>query len=842
MTADYSRLKAIPLFASLKEEDLAYISSILKLVPYPAGQKIVWQGDEGETFYIVDTGQVRVIRKDESGAEAVVRFLGPGQFFGETALLYDELRNATVETVVNTTLWYIEKDDFAAMVARLPSVRKQLEATAGGRRSKEMGLGRFDWQLSDEVVVWMAHRNVIPLIFESLGGLIVGFGIAAALAVLALLRIPSMDLPPAGRLLLGLGAAVMFSLTLVWYIYDWTNDYLVLTNRRILHLKRYGFLREVRNEVPIQAVQNVVTSHKGFLDAILGLSDITIETFGGKFKFTHVPGAEHLKERILDQLVQAEDFDLSRYRKVYNTLVSYSDAVETSHLFETLSTLLSYNSLSDLTGAVNAVSGLTQRDPRIEPHMVVTLAQLGNVGAEIATCQVATSHANRFASLARAASMLDNLDRYVRDEVMPPDQAIVQRISRQWWRIISEASTQMGFSKESGPVANPYVVGNPVIGNTFVGREDVLRRLEELWAKEGQSPSVVLYGHRRMGKSSILHNLGARFGASTVIVDFNLQRTGLVASTGELLHNLALALYDSLPQASERGLAELDESQFTAHNPYTAFDRFLKQLDRVRARRRFIVAVDEFELIEAKIAEGQLEPHLLDFWRGVIQTYPWLIMAFAGLHTLQEMTRDYWHPLYGSVTAIPVSFLGPEAARRLITQPSPDFPLDYDADAIERIIALTHGQPYLVQLAGHALVTRFNRQMFEDTSLAFPASFPVEFSRERRFTLADVEAVIAAQEFFRDGDAYFTGVWVQAERSEPPGQTAVLRALAQLVTNDDGRRTNVEEIARVAGCAPEVVQRALETLARHDVVTQENGRWRFTVELMRRWVAQKAET
>ena len=76
MSVDYSRLNAIPLFASLKEEDLAYINSILKLVPYPAGQVVVRQGDEGETFYIIDAGQVRVLRKDESGAEAVVRFLG----------------------------------------------------------------------------------------------------------------------------------------------------------------------------------------------------------------------------------------------------------------------------------------------------------------------------------------------------------------------------------------------------------------------------------------------------------------------------------------------------------------------------------------------------------------------------------------------------------------------------------------------------------------------------------------------------------------------------------------------------------------------------------------------
>jgi len=349
-----------------------------------------------------------------------------------------------------------------------------------------------------------------------------------------------------------------------------------------------------------------------------------------------------------------------------------------------------------------------------------------------------------------------------------------------------------------------------------------LRRLEELWSGAGQKPSVVLYGHRRMGKSSILHNLGARFGPHVVVVDFNMQRVGLVESTGELLYNLALALYDAQEETRFFGKnpvsLEPDEEHFIAHNPYTAFDRFLKRLDRVRADRRFIVTVDEFELIEQMIAEEKLEARLLDFWRGLIQTYPWFVMAFAGLHTLQEMTRDYWHPLYGSVIAVPVSFLGHEAAWQLVTQPTPDFPLDYDRDAVERIIGLTHGQPYLMQLIGHGLVTRFNRQTFEQG-----------VERERRFSLADVEAVINAPEFYRDGDAYFTGVWRQAETSEPPGQTAVLRALVNLPESSD-----LPESWELAGR-----WRALETLARHDVVMEEDGRWQFTVELMRRWVARR---
>jgi DNA-binding IclR family transcriptional regulator len=70
----------------------------------------------------------------------------------------------------------------------------------------------------------------------------------------------------------------------------------------------------------------------------------------------------------------------------------------------------------------------------------------------------------------------------------------------------------------------------------------------------------------------------------------------------------------------------------------------------------------------------------------------------------------------------------------------------------------------------------------------------------------------------------------------------VLRALAHLSPVPQGGLEGglpVEEIAHQAGLAPEKVKRALETLARHDVVMEAEGRWQFTVELMRRWVRDK---
>jgi hypothetical protein len=320
-----------------------------------------------------------------------------------------------------------------------------------------------------------------------------------------------------------------------------------------------------------------------------------------------------------------------------------------------------------------------------------------------------------------------------------------------------------------------------------------------------------------MGKSSILQNLGMRFGTQTYLVDFNMQRVGFVKTTGELLYNLALACYDELPPTVQAVIQVPDLQTFTTHDPYNTFDRrFLKQLDKHRQGWRVIVTIDEFELIETGIQEGRLEPHLLDFLRGIIQTYTWFILALAGLHTLKEMCHDYWQPLFGGVKMIPISFLTEGAARQLIIQPHPDFPIDYDEAAIAEIIRLTHGQPYLVQQIGHSLVSRFNRQTFEEG-----------MERERRFTLDDVQAVITSPEFFRDGNAYFKGVWGQAEES----QHQVLKTLAPSVTG-----MTMTELGETTQLSEKDLEEALEILKQHDVVRMEDGKWTYRVELMRRWV------
>jgi len=370
------------------------------------------------------------------------------------------------------------------------------------------------------------------------------------------------------------------------------------------------------------------------------------------------------------------------------------------------------------------------------------------------------------------------------------------------------------------PIPNPYVVGNPITGSLFVGREDILLRFEELWNTPGQIPSIVLYGHRRMGKTSVLRNLPEKF-CQDLIIDFNMQRVGDVKSSGELLYNLALAIYDAFPEAKEH-LNEPVENEFTEKNSSTSFDRFLKKVDFFRKNKRVIIAIDEFEIIEELINEGKLEARLLGFWRSLIQTYSWFVMVLAGLHTLQEKTHDYWNPLFGSVQVIPVSFINPKAAKVLITSPSPEFNLDYAPDAVTLIYKLTYGQPYLIQLICHNLVTYFNRQRFEEG-----------IYRQPPLTVQDVEAVINMPEFYRDGNAYFSGVWEQAKEIRGQEQLQILRTLSSQ------RSLTLAQLLQQTSLNAERLHKALQILEQHDVIQQQDSYYSYKVELMRRWVAKQ---
>lgn len=141
--------------------------------------------------------------------------------------------------------------------------------------------------------------------------------------------------------------------------------------------------------------------------------------------------------------VEADDFDLSSYKKVYTGLTEYPGGQEIADSFEALATFLRYETLSDLTVAGDVVYGLVASDTSIHPNELSAIARCGEIGTEVLAYQASSTKVEKLAALARIASILDALDEYVTDLAIAPEQAILRRIIRYWRRLVTVAVTEV---------------------------------------------------------------------------------------------------------------------------------------------------------------------------------------------------------------------------------------------------------------------------------------------------------------------------------------------------------------------------------------------------------------
>jgi len=110
-TAQLKALRAIEMFAPLPAPTLEALASSLTRVSVPAGESVFRQGDHGDRFYIVDSGEIEI---EIDGREANV--LGPGDHFGEIALLRDIPRTATARARKETQLYALDRNAFLGAV------------------------------------------------------------------------------------------------------------------------------------------------------------------------------------------------------------------------------------------------------------------------------------------------------------------------------------------------------------------------------------------------------------------------------------------------------------------------------------------------------------------------------------------------------------------------------------------------------------------------------------------------------------------------------------------------------------------------------------------------------
>jgi anion transporter len=114
-------IRAISLFSGLSREDIAKILGRLEEKFFPAGTTILSQGDQGDSFYIIQSGAVQVVLEGGGGRRESIAVLGQGDDFGEMALLSGEPRSATIITVKDTTVWRLSREAWTELIEKYPT-------------------------------------------------------------------------------------------------------------------------------------------------------------------------------------------------------------------------------------------------------------------------------------------------------------------------------------------------------------------------------------------------------------------------------------------------------------------------------------------------------------------------------------------------------------------------------------------------------------------------------------------------------------------------------------------------------------------------------------------------
>src|SRR6266545_5185598 len=366
-------------------------------------------------------------------------------------------------------------------------------------------------------------------------------------------------------------------------------------------------------------------------------------------------------------------------------------------------------------------------------------------------------------------------------------------------------------------IVNPYIAGKSLGGQRgFFGRDDILRLVETRLRAPDQG-ALVLYGQRRIGKTSILLQLKHRLPVPPFLpVYFDLMDRAR-RPLGQVLFQIATTI------AEEAGIAAPDPTKFDDQG--TFFRRaFLPALYQALGEEQIpVLLFDEFDVLDIAATE-QLPPTaaaqaFFPYLRELLEGEPRLKFIFVVGRRAEDLSIIV-KSLFKSSLSQRVSVLDAESANNLIRTAQRQGTLGFSRIVVERIMALTAGHPYFTQLIC---------QILWDHAYATDPQAPPSIQR-----LEMVEA--AAAKALEAGQNIFEWIW----DGLPPAERVIFAAIAgatdeqSVVTEEQLMQLLQSQGIRILTGELELAPR---TLVEWEMLRNVDGGYRFFIELMRRWVS-----
>jgi CRP/FNR family transcriptional regulator, cyclic AMP receptor protein len=119
-------LRNIPIFANLGEDEIAQLVAVAAIKSFPKNTAVIHEGDHSDSIYLINSGKVKVLISNSEGQELILTLLGPGEYFGELALIDNQPRSATVVSMTSVHFTVIAKPDFDRCLANNPGIASRI--------------------------------------------------------------------------------------------------------------------------------------------------------------------------------------------------------------------------------------------------------------------------------------------------------------------------------------------------------------------------------------------------------------------------------------------------------------------------------------------------------------------------------------------------------------------------------------------------------------------------------------------------------------------------------------------------------------------------------------------
>ena len=376
-----------------------------------------------------------------------------------------------------------------------------------------------------------------------------------------------------------------------------------------------------------------------------------------------------------------------------------------------------------------------------------------------------------------------------------------------------------------------YAQGSTVENeDMFYGREQDIARLVSAIQNATSAKSLVIYGQKRTGKSSVLYHLKCKLQLPIISVSFSIGDIIENFSVATFLYRIIQCLEEAFEDLADNGKPSISlerpsldalqqNAQLVFHDYMTKLQGMLKRSPEYR-NTRIMLLIDEFSYIYGEILRGRVQDTFMKSWKAMLEKR-YFGAVLVGQDTMPQFIQQFPND-FQVAESQRISYLASTDAQRLIIDPIriPETKESrYKGNAVNRLIELTSGSPYYIQIFCNRLVNYMNRK------------------QAIYVTDADIERV--KDELISGHNSLEGAVFDNLTSAGDSSSDSILKEDAEAVLRaiaSGSRNQTYCDHTTIKPSTTMTVDQILDDLVRREVIEKQKSSYRIKVDLFKEWL------